>query len=1039
MTEPSDFLPAAVRAYTPARKLPGPRRSRPGAAPAAPVLVLDTESTTDAAQGLTFGCWRVLVGGVTVDEGLFHGDDLAAADLATLREYAAAHRADTADAQPLRLLSRRDFVERVFWRIAYKARGLVVGFNLPFDLGRLAVGWGEARGDYYGGGFSLVLWDYERGGERRENRYRPRLTVKSIDSKRALVGFTRRRAPDAADQIPEGSPDGRPDPAYAFPGHVLDLKTLAFALTNDTYSLERACAAFGVEHGKATAERHGAVTPEYVDYARRDVLATAELLDKLLAEHARHPIDLTPTQAFSPASVGKAYLGAMGVRPPLARWPDFPLEVLGHAMVAYYGGRAECRIRRTPVPVVYVDFLSMYPTVNALMGLWELLTAERIDVVDATDEVRHLLEGVTLDACFEPGFWRELPVLVQLEPDGDVLPVRAKYGGRQAWQIGLNELEGDERLWTTLADCVASSLLAGKPPTVVQALRLVPAGRQPGLQPVALRGSVAVDPAGEDFFRAVVQQRKTLPPELPPDERTRLDAFLKVLANATSYGVFAEMNRQELGGDERARVTVHGLDPEPFVAAVVGPEEPGAYCFPPLAAFIAGAARLMLAMLERCVTDRGGVYAMCDTDSMAIVATERGGLVPCPGGSERLGPKDAVRALAWAEVDGVVERFATLNPYDLAKVPGSILELEKENFARCGIGGEDHEPDCSCTRERRQLWCDAISAKRYALFNVDADGCPDLRKWSEHGLGHLLNPTDPTGEDRDWMRQLWEGIVREELGLRCAWPAWLDLPALSRLTVSGPELLRPFAGLNDGKSYAGQVKPFNFLLAAHVRPFGHPDGADPERFQLVAPFERDPRRWQRLPWTDRFSGERFRLSATAETGGAGVARVQTYLDVLADFRTHPEAKSAAPEGGPCTRRTVGLLRRRVVRPAYLVHVGKESNKLEEVEAGLEHDPEEVYAEYADPRRDPWRVLVLPVLRDVPARRLSEETGLAVTTVKAARNGRTAPLGRTRAALTRVAATFTRERMGELGLSRPTDDLAACAAFLDAHLDRDARR
>lgn len=47
---------------------------------------------------------------------------------------------------------------------------------------------------------------------------------------------------------------------------------------------------------------------------------------------------------------------------------------IGHAMNAYFGGRAECRIRRVPVPVVYMDFQSMYPTVCALMNLGKLLT-----------------------------------------------------------------------------------------------------------------------------------------------------------------------------------------------------------------------------------------------------------------------------------------------------------------------------------------------------------------------------------------------------------------------------------------------------------------------------------------------------------------------------------------------------------------------------------------------------------------------------------------------------------------------------------------
>jgi hypothetical protein len=55
-------------------------------------------------------------------------------------------------------------------------------------------------------------------------------------------------------------------------------------------------------------------------------------------------------------------------------------------MTGYYGGRAECRIRKTVKPVVYCDFLSMYPTVNTLMRLWRILTAASLSAVDATDE-----------------------------------------------------------------------------------------------------------------------------------------------------------------------------------------------------------------------------------------------------------------------------------------------------------------------------------------------------------------------------------------------------------------------------------------------------------------------------------------------------------------------------------------------------------------------------------------------------------------------------------------------------------------------------
>ena len=110
----------------------------------------------------------------------------------------------------------------------------------------------------------------------------------------------------------------------------------------------------------------------------------------------------------------------------------------------------------------------------------------------------------------------------------------------------------------------------------------------------------------------------------------------------------------------------------------------------------------MLVILERCVTDAGGTYVFCDTDSMAIVATEHGGLVPCPDGPLRLPDEiPAVQALSRGQVDALVQRFEDLNPYDKTAVPGSILKIEDENF----VDGS-----------RRQLHAYAISAKRYALF-----------------------------------------------------------------------------------------------------------------------------------------------------------------------------------------------------------------------------------------------------------------------------------------------------------------------------------
>jgi len=48
--------------------------------------------------------------------------------------------------------------------------------------------------------------------------------------------------------------------------------------------------------------------------------------------------------------------------------------------------------------------------------------------------------------------------------------------------------------------------------------------------------------------------------------------------------------------------------------------------------------------------------------------------------------------------------------------------------------------------------------------------------------------------------------------------------------VSSPFILGPFEHLNEGNPYSQQIKPFNFLLSCHVRPFGYPVGLIPTNF-----------------------------------------------------------------------------------------------------------------------------------------------------------------------------------------------------------------
>jgi len=753
---------ASVRGYC-ERLQPKKQKKRPNAQGLPSLaLVFDTETTTDFSQRLTFGSYALFERdepGLTyrphpIARGLFYADGPGV--LEDIPSRLAAIAASIEMNGPLDVLSQAEFLELMF-RVGYRERGLVVAFNFPFDLSRISRHATAARKSAKGG-FSFILWPKTRAdryvldekGAPIDRAYRPRITVKSLGPHKTSIRFTSVRhhvqAEDIlrwsrrlAARISRGSvaapwdekadADLSPWERYAkrlvnvpraqwptveqairdeymagsnrFNGRFLDLHTLGHALIDRSMDLRTSCKLFGVKPKGEVAEHPGwDFDRDYVRYNLNDTESTGELLNAMLREYARHPIALEPDQAFSSASMGKAYLRTMGVTPLLERWQDFPREALGIATSAFYGGRTSVRIRRAIMPIVYCDFLSMYPTVNALLGTVELLRAKNARVVDCTDAARELLATMTVEALFDPATWRRLGFFAQIELDGTgVFPVRAVYEQGDVARIGMVHAASDKPAWYAGPDVIASFVMTGTRPTIRRAIRVEPERYSDGstvlhegLTPVDFMGSVPIDPRKDDIFGRIIEERQRVKRDTSrtSEDRKRLDKGLKTFASGTGYGIWSQTDVSDEEKVDYIRVL---SGDENFELITDAPEDAGQFSFMPIGTLITASAHLMLALLERSVTDRGGCYVLEDTDSMAIVATECGGRVPCPNGSLPWGAADreayrgpendaaaSVHALSWADVDEITRLFAALSPYDKDAVPGSILKTEDVNF-----------------------------------------------------------------------------------------------------------------------------------------------------------------------------------------------------------------------------------------------------------------------------------------------------------------------------------------------------------------------
>src|SRR5262249_42558313 len=156
-----------------------------------------------------------------------------------------------------------------------------------------------------------------------------------------------------------------------------------------------------------------------------------------------------------------------------------------------------------------------YQTVFILQGLQALLTAERLEFVEATEEVRAFAANVSLDDLLRPETWPKLNALCWVKPAGEMLIGRWAFDDRTAasrlnrFSLAMEHRYSDEPVVVYLAHVIASKLLTGRAPEIIRAERISPVGRQ-RLRKARLFGGIMFDPMKDQLFKILVEEGERL-------------------------------------------------------------------------------------------------------------------------------------------------------------------------------------------------------------------------------------------------------------------------------------------------------------------------------------------------------------------------------------------------------------------------------------------------------------------------------------------------------------------------------------------------
>jgi hypothetical protein len=101
-----------------------------------------------------------------------------------------------------------------------------------------------------------------------------------------------------------------------------------------------------------------------------------------------------------------------------------------------------------------------------------------------------------------------------------------------------------------------------------------------------------------------------------------------------------------------------------------------------------------------------------------------------------------------------------------------------------------------------------------------------------------------------------------------------------------------------------------------------------EKVLLVCEFSSNQEHWFDMKCTNIHSGKKYKMvDCTKENDPPyNVVFPSQFARLLIEYQEHPEAKSLAPDGSPCTAETRGLLRRAHITAGTFRYVGKETDR-----------------------------------------------------------------------------------------------------------------